>query len=143
MRMQLVPFPAMRPRQPSSLHIFARAFGTDILYSFRPALCTWKRILRRSSGDTTVRETAPAVPPAMNDARTGCARTSLSRWRLVSSRAVRDYTGKVNWDIQSDTGKIRTPSPCPDSAAMLAVCGCDCPEGFDMAQLRAQERRKQ
>lgn len=141
--MQLVPFPAMRPRQPSSLHIFCSAFGTDILYSFRPALCTWKRILRRSSGDTTVRETAPATPPAMNDARTGCASTCLKRWRLVSSSVARSYNDMVNWDIPCDPSKIRTTSPCPDSAAMLAVCGCGCPEGFDMAQLRAQERQRQ
>ena len=70
--MQLVPFPAMKPLQPSSLHIFASAFGTLILYSFRPTLCTWKRIFNRSRGETTVRETAPATPPAMKEATTGC-----------------------------------------------------------------------
>jgi hypothetical protein len=82
--MQLVPFPAMKPLQPSSLHILARAFGTDILYSSLPTLCIWNRILRRSSGDTTVRETAPATPPATKDARTGWAKV----WRM-RSRAVR------------------------------------------------------
>jgi hypothetical protein len=69
--MQFVPLPAMNPRQPSSRHILASAFGTLILYSVRPALWTWNRIFRRSRGDTTVRDTAPATPPAMNDATTG------------------------------------------------------------------------
>ncbi len=68
MRMQLVPLPRMKPRQPSSRHIFARALPTDSLYSWRPALWTWSRILSLSRGDTTVRETAPAVPPAMKAA---------------------------------------------------------------------------
>jgi hypothetical protein len=77
--MQLVPLPAMNPLQPSSRHILASAFGTDIWYSFRPALWTWKRIFNLSSGETTVLDTAPATPPAMNDARTGCATNSLKR----------------------------------------------------------------
>lgn len=76
--MQLVPLPAMRPLQPSSVHIFRSAFHTDILYSLRPALCTWNNILRRSSGDTTVLETAPATPPAMKEATTGSAMAFLS-----------------------------------------------------------------
>jgi hypothetical protein len=82
--MQLVPLPAMKPLQPSSRHIFASALGTDILYSLRPTPCTWNRILSLSNGDTTVRETAPATPPAINDARTGCARISLKRSRRGS-----------------------------------------------------------
>lgn len=86
-RMQFVPLPAMSPLQPSSLHIFASAFGTDILYSLRPTLCTWNRIFRRSSGDTTVRETAPATPPATKDARTGCAKVCRMRSRAVRSGA--------------------------------------------------------
>jgi hypothetical protein len=85
--MQFVPLPAMKPLQPSSLHIFASAFGTDILYSSRPTLCIWNRIFRRSSGDTTVRETAPATPPATKDARTGCAKVCRMRSRAVRSGA--------------------------------------------------------
>ena len=83
MRMQLVPLPAMNPRQPSSLHIFASAFPTDSLYSLWPALWTWNRILRRSRGETTVRETAPATPPAQKAAITGWekkSRNCASRW---------------------------------------------------------------
>jgi len=45
---------------------------TDILYASRPALCTWNKIFNRSSGDTTVLDTAPANPPAMKEATTGC-----------------------------------------------------------------------
>ena len=70
--MQLVPFPLMNPRQPSSCHIFFSAFPTLSLYSSRPALWIWNKILRRSSGETTVRETAPATPPAQNAAVKGC-----------------------------------------------------------------------
>src|SRR3954470_21223418 len=81
MRMQFVPFPAMKPRQPSSRHIFARALGTDILYSVLPALWTWNNIFNRSSGDTTVLETAPATPPAQNEAKTGCPRISRMKSR--------------------------------------------------------------
>jgi hypothetical protein len=76
--MQLVPFPAMKPLKPSSLHIFPKAFHIDIWYASLPALCTWNRIFNLSSGDTTVRETAPARPPAMNEATTGCDTTFCS-----------------------------------------------------------------
>ena len=76
MRMQLVPLPAMKPLQPSSLHIFASAFPTDSLYSVWPTLWTWNRILRRSRGETTVRETAPATPPAQKAATTGWEKKS-------------------------------------------------------------------
>lgn len=79
MRMQLVPLPAMKPRQPSSRHILAKALPIDILYSLRPWLWTWNRIFNRSSGDTTVLETAPATPPAMNEAATGCEKNSRAR----------------------------------------------------------------
>lgn len=72
MRMQLVPLPAMKPLQPSSFHIFAKALPTPSLYSLWPALCTCRRIFNRSRGDTTVRETAPATPPAQKAATTGC-----------------------------------------------------------------------
>lgn len=78
MRMQLVPLPRMNPRQPSSRHILASALPTLSLYASRPALCTWKRILRRSSGETTVRETAPATPPAQKAATTGCETKACS-----------------------------------------------------------------
>ena len=80
--MQFVPFPLMKPRQPSSFHIFMRPFPTDSLYSLRPALWTWKRILSRSRGDTTVLETAPATPPAQKAATTGCETISRS-WRTL------------------------------------------------------------
>jgi hypothetical protein len=70
--MQFVPFPRRRPRQPSSFHIFASPLVTEPLYSSLPApLCTWKRIFNRSRGETTVRDTAPATPPARNAAATG------------------------------------------------------------------------
>lgn len=72
MRMQLVPLPLMKPRQPSSFHILSSALPTLSLYASRPALCTWKRIFSRSRGETTVRETAPATPPAQKAATTGC-----------------------------------------------------------------------
>lgn len=72
--MQFVPFPRMKPLQPSSLHIFAKPFPTDILYSSLPTLCIWKRIFSRSSGDTTVLDTAPATPPARKAAKIGRAR---------------------------------------------------------------------
>ena len=78
MRIQFVPFPLIKPRQPSSRHIFIRPFPTDSLYSSRPALCIWKRIFSLSRGDTTVLDTAPATPPAQNAAKTGCASTSRS-----------------------------------------------------------------
>ena len=71
--MQFVPLPLIKPLKPSSFHIFMSAFPTLILYSVWPALCTWNKIFSRSSGDTTVRETAPATPPAINEATTGCA----------------------------------------------------------------------
>lgn len=70
--MQLVPLPRMKPRQPSSFHIFFKAPPTESWYSWRPADWIWKRIFRRSRGDTTVRETAPATPPAQKAATTGC-----------------------------------------------------------------------
>lgn len=85
--MQFVPFPAMNPLHPSSLHILPSALCTDILYSSLPTLCTWNKILRRSRGETTVRETAPATPPATKDARTGCAKVCRMRSRAVRSGA--------------------------------------------------------
>lgn len=79
--MQLVPFPARNPLNPSSRHIFARAFRTDILYSVLPADCTWNKILSRSNGDTTVLETAPAIPPAINEAKIGCDTVWRKAWK--------------------------------------------------------------
>jgi hypothetical protein len=79
MRIQLVPLPRMKPRQPSSRFIFFRACHIDNLYSSRPTLWIWSRIFNRSKGDTIVLETAPATPPAMNAATTGSA--SLFRVR--------------------------------------------------------------
>lgn len=113
MRMQFVPLPAMNPLQPSSLHIFARAFGTDILYSSRPTLWTWNKILRRSRGETTVRETAPATPPAMKEATTGCARVSLNFWNAVGSGAPRGCNCLVSWSLaaaQNDCNVRLRPS---------------------------------
>jgi hypothetical protein len=72
MRMQFVPLPLMNPLHPSSRHIFARLLPTDSWYASRPALWTWNRIFSLSSGDTTVRDTAPATPPAQKAATTGC-----------------------------------------------------------------------
>lgn len=90
MRIQLAPFPRIKPLQPSSLHIFMRPCRTGSLYSVLPALCIWNRILRRSSGDTTVLETAPATPPAKKAAKTG--------WAIVCrSCNIRD-SGAGRWD---------------------------------------------
>jgi hypothetical protein len=82
MRIQFVPFPAMNPFIPSSLHILAKAFPIDIWYASRPALWTWNKIFNRSRGDTTVRETAPAIPPAQNEAITGCEMKDLN-WYVL------------------------------------------------------------
>lgn len=82
MRIQFVPFPRMKPRQPSSRPIFTKAFQIDNLYSVRPTLWTWRRIFNRSSGDTIVLETAPATPPAINAATTGSARFFLVRTNI-------------------------------------------------------------
>ena len=71
MRMQFVPFPLMNPLHPSSVHIFFNPLRIDNLYSSLPALCTWYRILSLSSGETTVLDTAPATPPAINAAVKG------------------------------------------------------------------------
>lgn len=73
-----MPLPLINPLHPSSFHIFISPLPTDNLYSSRPALWTWKRILSLSSGETTVLETAPATPPAQNAATTGCAISSRS-----------------------------------------------------------------
>lgn len=70
--MQFAPLPAIMPLKPSSLHILPNALGMLILYSVRPVDCTCSKIFNRSSGDTTVLETAPATPPAMKDATTAC-----------------------------------------------------------------------
>ncbi len=86
MRMQFVPLPRMNPRQPSSTHIFFSAWPTDILYSVRPTLWTWNRILRRSSGETTVRETAPATPPPQKAAMTG-SEMNMRDWAMKSEPA--------------------------------------------------------
>jgi len=69
--MQFVPFPLMNPLHPSSVHIFFNPLHIDNLYSSLPALCTWYRILSLSSGETTVLDTAPATPPAINAAVKG------------------------------------------------------------------------
>jgi hypothetical protein len=70
--MQFVPFPAIMPLKPSSRQIFASALEMLILYSVRPEDCTCNRIFNRSKGETTVRDTAPATPPPMNEATTPC-----------------------------------------------------------------------
>lgn len=87
MRMQFVPFPRMKPRQPSSRHIFARALPTGSLYSLWPALCTWYRIFNRSSGETTVLDTAPATPPPQKAATTGCETKSMKGVALTALEA--------------------------------------------------------
>lgn len=80
MRIQFVPFPLMKPLHPSSLHIFARAFPTESLYSLRPRPWTWYRIFNLSRGDTTVLDTAPATPPAQKAAVNGVETNSCMRW---------------------------------------------------------------
>ena len=64
MRRQFDPLPRMYPRQPSSFHIFIRV-GQTPRYACEDLLCIWKSIFIRSRGDTTVRDTHPAMPPAM------------------------------------------------------------------------------
>lgn len=63
----------MKPRHPSSFHILSNA-GPTPWYDMLEGPWTWKIILRRSSGLTTVLLTAPDTPPAMNDAVSGCFR---------------------------------------------------------------------
>lgn len=87
--MQFVPLPLMKPLNPSSLHIFPSAFGTLILYSSRPTDWIWNKILSRSRGDTTVLETAPATPPAINDAKIGFAKAERTS-RMVEVGVVVD-----------------------------------------------------
>ena len=71
MRMTLVPLPRKYPRQPSVLPMLTSVCRRLLCWlrlwtckgkSQRPP--TWKIILRRSRGETVVRETAPAIPPA-------------------------------------------------------------------------------
>ena len=89
MRIQLAPFPRMKPFHPSSLHIFIRPCPTGSLYSVLPTLCIWNRILRRSSGDTTVLDTAPATPPARKAAKTG--------WAMVCRNCIIPESGAGRW----------------------------------------------
>lgn len=83
-----MPLPLKRPTTPSSRQIRTKVwervskplpFSTtpDLLFCTYKSItiskgfwmrATWNRILARSSGLTTVRETAPAMPPATNDA---------------------------------------------------------------------------
>ena len=86
--MQFAPLPRMKPRQPSSFHIFLSPCPIGSLYSVLPALCIWKRIFSRSKGDTTVLETAPATPPARNAASTGCAMVCRSCMRRDSGAGI-------------------------------------------------------
>jgi hypothetical protein len=109
----------MKPLQPSSLHIFASAFGTDILYSSLPTLCIWNKIFRRSSGDTTVLETAPATPPATKDATTGCANVCRMRSRAVRSGA-RGCVDHVSWTLATASENTYTRI-----LVSLRVHGCD------------------
>jgi len=64
-RTQLIPFPRMNPLNPSSSQMRMRLRHTPV-YCF-PEFLGWTCciILSRSSGDTTVRDAAPAIPPAM------------------------------------------------------------------------------
>jgi hypothetical protein len=84
-RIQLVPFPRMKPLQPSSRPIFTRAFQTDNLYSPLPALWTWSKIFNRSRGETMVLEIAPATPPATKAATTGSDNLFLAYFRTGDS----------------------------------------------------------
>lgn len=65
MRRQLIPFPAIIPRHPSSRHILSNDGHTPTYALFGPVGWTWRIIFSRSRGETTVREAAPATPPAM------------------------------------------------------------------------------
>lgn len=50
------------------------------------------RILSRSKGDTTVRDTAPATPPAQNAATTGWEIDSRNRMDRLEAAAVAELT---------------------------------------------------
>lgn len=126
MRMQLVPLPAMKPRQPSSRHILANALPIDILYSVRPWLWTWKRIFKRSSGETTVLETAPATPPAMNEAVIGCETSSRKRSMRGECVGVDMIAGVWCGGAARSAGKREV------GAARLTLVGSDVAERFDI-----------
>jgi hypothetical protein len=122
--MQFVPLPRMKPLQPSSRHIFARALPTGSLYSLWPALCTWYRIFNRSRGETTVLDTAPATPPPQKAATTGCEKKSrkgaalssaLGAALIASSEVCKKNTASQSLFLQSHLG---------DNTA-LGTEGCD------------------
>ena len=93
MRMQFVPLPRIKPLQPSSFPILTRAFHIDNLYSSLPTLCIWRRILRRSRGETIVLETAPATPPPIKAAATGS-----ETFPLISRRKLGVLVVNLSWD---------------------------------------------
>jgi hypothetical protein len=111
MRIQFVPLPRMKPLQPSSLHILPNAWPTDNLYASRPALCICIRILSLSSGDTTVRETAPATPPPQKAATIG--------WDIVSRNCI-DQSLRADGFIASGTDY--TNELVAEQVRMVAVC---------------------
>lgn len=122
MRMQLVPLPRMKPLHPSSLHILASAWPTDSLYASRPTLCTCMRIFNRSRGDTTVRDTAPATPPAQKAATTGCETRSRKATNL----------GAALEESQAMAASEGMSAAAAESAAGEGACSCG-PRTADMA----------
>lgn len=104
--MQLVPLPRMKPLHPSSLHILPSAWPTDSLYASLPALWTCIKILSRSRGDTTVRETAPATPPAQKAATIGWEANSRNCFSRASLAAL-DGSTTSGWDWDGDVSGRR------------------------------------
>ena len=69
--MTLARLPRKYPYNPSWRHITRMHCIVLVYLGGMP--CIWNSSLTRSSGDTRVRETAPAVPPATRDCHEGRA----------------------------------------------------------------------
>jgi hypothetical protein len=89
-----------------------------------------------------VRETAPATPPATNEARTGCAKIWRARWKLVRSGVPRGCDHESIDDLRPECFPIHTTTLFPGSSFMIETtgCGCGCSGVFDI--LRGQRCRR-
>lgn len=121
--MQFVPLPRMNPLHPSSFHIFPNACPTDNLYASLPALCICMRIFSLSRGDTTVRDTAPATPPAQKAATTG--------WDMVSRNLTKDSWSRLEAlttpgsDCRAELAKVSSWFLRPRTADMANTSATD------------------
>lgn len=79
--MQFKRLPLKSPLQPSSAYIL-KIVGNMPLYDLNPGPWSCNRILALSNGDTTVRETAPAIPPAIKDALDSCFKNCLMSYGM-------------------------------------------------------------